>query len=315
MDNMPPQSHTFIYLISDTKNAKIAYVGKSNHPRRRLTQHHSSACNGPLRKWLRDIRSCGYEPRFKILEKVPLDGFGDRENYWMDHYRGLGYVLLNRVAGGGNSFGREFTPEQKQRQSEYAKRRWADPKHAENVRATVRSPLNRRKLAKIMREIWSDIETRERRVSTMRSAAVKSKLRNSITQLWKDPIYRAKIVATMQGRRHTKQWKSDMSSRMRTAWKNPPEAWKRFSDLMLGNQYAAKPRSPKEAARLRTLTLGRKADDAELKRRSGAAFLRHKRHPFSEQTRAKMAESARNWCKNNPDAAAAKAAKMRSARK
>jgi group I intron endonuclease len=104
LDN-PTSKSVFIYALIDPTTNEMHYIGKSKHPKRRLTDHMSLSQpqNEALIGWLRTLKESGLRPTLQILEEVPSDQWQDRECYWIAYYREHNAPLTNIDAGGLHS--------------------------------------------------------------------------------------------------------------------------------------------------------------------------------------------------------------------
>ena len=94
---------TIIYALTDPRNGKIRYVGKSNDTYLRLKSHMSEARrnSGTHRlNWLRQLLNLSLDPILTILEEVEDEDWQDRERYWIAYGRSVGWPLTNATAGG-----------------------------------------------------------------------------------------------------------------------------------------------------------------------------------------------------------------------
>jgi NUMOD3 motif-containing protein/GIY-YIG catalytic domain-containing protein len=93
--------NTFIYVLVDPSSQQVRYIGKSNHPVRRLQEH--LACktsNLHLTRWIKKLSAQGAQPSLSILEETPEECWQERECYWIAHFRALGAPLVNLDGGG-----------------------------------------------------------------------------------------------------------------------------------------------------------------------------------------------------------------------
>ncbi len=93
-----------IYALKDDAG-KIRYVGKANVATERLKSHirDSRRRNTPLYSWVRKCLSRGFMPEIEVLETCSVEGWEDRERYWIEHFRSIG-KLLNVADGGDEPF-------------------------------------------------------------------------------------------------------------------------------------------------------------------------------------------------------------------
>ncbi|MFC3833079.1 MULTISPECIES: GIY-YIG nuclease family protein [Deinococcus] len=97
---------TYIYSLSDPRTQEIRYIGKTDHSKRRLSQHISDTKDGPYKtNWIASLKKDALSPIMTILEEVE-EGWQERERFWIaalaPHSR-----LVNLTAGGE---GGSYTP-------------------------------------------------------------------------------------------------------------------------------------------------------------------------------------------------------------
>lgn len=94
--------HTFIYGLADPLSKKIHYVGKSDHPNKRLTQHLKDGKSKRTKKarWIRSLTSRRLTPDLVILEEVATSKWADAERRWIRTLRKSGHPLTNQAPGG-----------------------------------------------------------------------------------------------------------------------------------------------------------------------------------------------------------------------
>lgn len=91
----------YIYTLSDPRNNKVRYVGKTDNPKRRLAAHiiDKDVCHRT--NWIKQLTKNNLEPIMTIIEKVAKNqSWEDRERYWISHYRSIGCNLTNMTDGG-----------------------------------------------------------------------------------------------------------------------------------------------------------------------------------------------------------------------
>lgn len=96
-----PYDKIFIYALQDPITKEIRYIGKSNRPKERLMNQCNEHANTYRCHWIQSIVSKGKKPIQIILEE--LDGDSDwqeRERYWIQYGREIGWPLTNATSGG-----------------------------------------------------------------------------------------------------------------------------------------------------------------------------------------------------------------------
>jgi len=90
---------TFIYALQDPITKRIRYVGKSNEPKKRLTEHLLDKVSNTYKSnWINSLG--GKSPNLIILDEVPIIEWGFWESYYIDLCRSWGFNLTNLTNGG-----------------------------------------------------------------------------------------------------------------------------------------------------------------------------------------------------------------------
>ena len=93
---------TYIYKLSDPITGKIKYVGKSNDPKKRLSDHIYNCDRTITHKnnWVKSLLEKGERPILEILEVVDQSNWERHEIYWIEKLRDEGHDLTNMDKGG-----------------------------------------------------------------------------------------------------------------------------------------------------------------------------------------------------------------------
>jgi len=133
---------TFIYALIDPNTLETRYVGKSDHPKSRLSHHINDAktkTNCHRLAWINSLWKLNQKPILQILEEVSIDVWGEKENYWISQFDNL----TNMIDGG------KFCP-------------MSIPEIVEKMKATKKanpqqfSEKTRAKLSKSTQNRWND---------------------------------------------------------------------------------------------------------------------------------------------------------------
>jgi hypothetical protein len=89
---------TFIYALQDPNTNEIRYVGKSNEPSRRLSEHLLENTNTYKVNWIKSLGEV--HPNLITLDEVPMSEWGFWESYYIDLFRSWGFRLVNLTNGG-----------------------------------------------------------------------------------------------------------------------------------------------------------------------------------------------------------------------
>lgn len=85
-----------IYSLTDPRDGRVRYVGRSENPQRRLLGHLSCGDGSPgKRQWIRSLRADGQKPTIAVLETVPFKQAKDAERQWIERLVASGASLLN----------------------------------------------------------------------------------------------------------------------------------------------------------------------------------------------------------------------------
>ncbi len=100
--------NTFIYTLNDPDTLEVKYVGKSNIPRQRLTQHIWESKSGKSRtrkcNWIKSLISKGKRPILEIIMEIDVDEYPKWEEFAIKFYSDIGCKLTNSDSTGqGNT--------------------------------------------------------------------------------------------------------------------------------------------------------------------------------------------------------------------
>ena len=92
---------TFIYALKDPRNNEVRYIGKSNSPTLRLSQHvKDTKANKEKAEWIKELSDDGKLPIIEILEEVDLDKWQECEKKWISKGFENKWRLTNICMGG-----------------------------------------------------------------------------------------------------------------------------------------------------------------------------------------------------------------------
>lgn len=86
-----------IYSITNPIDNEVIYIGQTVNLKRRIAAHcytHKFIINKPLKAIMDSIFKVGLRPTFNIVDTVSSEPL-KAENKWINHYRDLGFNLLN----------------------------------------------------------------------------------------------------------------------------------------------------------------------------------------------------------------------------
>lgn len=120
------QTHTYIYALVCPLTNKVRYIGKSNNPVRRYTEHMDDNANTAKVRWLRKIKRHGLQPSLLILERCDRILWRERERYWISIGKQLGWPLTNGTDGGDGPSDEATKQRARQLLIQYLRRRQSD---------------------------------------------------------------------------------------------------------------------------------------------------------------------------------------------
>lgn len=93
--------NTYIYFLKDPRTGDVFYIGKSNAPKRRLSQHmQDENTNRQKARVIKSILQAGEHVILEVVEHVEYSQWGIREMFWIAYGREQGWPLTNIEPGG-----------------------------------------------------------------------------------------------------------------------------------------------------------------------------------------------------------------------
>lgn len=119
------ETKVYIYGLKDPRDFQIKYIGKTIDVDRRRKEHNQIHRNKKSKKnsWIIHLIKNGMQPIFEILEDCEETNWVEREVYWIQYYKDLGFDLKNMTLGGESNDGYVFTKEDRLKQSKAQKLR------------------------------------------------------------------------------------------------------------------------------------------------------------------------------------------------
>jgi len=93
-----------IYALVDPRSGEPCYIGKSNDPERRLTEHMKDARKQPETKkgqWLSELDDSGFRPDVEVIAEVPHSDWPSAEREHILSHQGQGWNLVNDLMNKG----------------------------------------------------------------------------------------------------------------------------------------------------------------------------------------------------------------------
>lgn len=90
-----------IYALKDPRTGLVCYIGQTNNPKLRLSQHlkdfNPLYCENPKRVWIKELWELGLKPVMVILEEVNSGQADEVEIKTIKKYFDAGFQLFNTV--------------------------------------------------------------------------------------------------------------------------------------------------------------------------------------------------------------------------
>lgn len=96
----------YIYGLSDPRDGRIRYVGKTNNIQRRLESHiyDMPGANPRKERWIQSLINKAMKPEIVILEECQEGEWQEREIYWIAEYKSIYSDITNLTSGGDSSW-------------------------------------------------------------------------------------------------------------------------------------------------------------------------------------------------------------------
>lgn len=218
----------YIYALADPRTSEVRYVGATNNPRRRYTDHLNENNRKEVYKhrWISGLRGIGMRPRMLILE----EGKGSRvepERWWIDYFRKQGARLTNLTIGGEGAPGYNPPSETRQRMSRSAKAR---QKPSAETRERIGAALRGRKRTPEVVAKAAAARTPHRWTEEERA-----RLSAAVTGFRHTDTARQKIRAAGMGRVHSQETRAAISAQHKGKTLSP-EHRKKLSEAKKGKR-------------------------------------------------------------------------------
>jgi hypothetical protein len=108
----------FIYTLSCPDTLIVRYVGKTKNIKLRLQSHIDYSRNTNRRRhvsdWIKSLLRLNKKPIITCIEETTDDLWVSREQFWIRHFRSLGFDLCNLTDGGESNYGYKYSNELKE---------------------------------------------------------------------------------------------------------------------------------------------------------------------------------------------------------
>lgn len=187
MDSIP--RFTYIYGLIDPRDNRLRYIGKSNNPRVRYSDHTTQPEDNHKGRWIKLLLRQGLKPTLIILDEVPFDDWQRYEYDWIEVFKPQ---LTNSKDGGIGCNPSEET-RAKQSAAKKGKQPWLGKKHSDEARAKQSERAKAR---------WERMTPEEQAESTKkRFAKPRLKPRKRTAPITDET--RKKLSASLIGNKHT----------------------------------------------------------------------------------------------------------------
>lgn len=197
---------TFIYALCEPGTRTVRYIGKSDKPKKRFTEHLRTSVTHetPLGGWLRSLISDGKKPTLVVLREVSCDQRKIAEERYIRLAKGCGIPLVNGNNGGGGVVG--GTPWSEVRRSAHKKNK---PRSAKQLAVIL--AVNARK---------KGVPLEPKHAAKISAAMIGEKnhffghkhTKETLAKMWypRSDEWRAAKSIAMTGHKHTEESKAKM---------------------------------------------------------------------------------------------------------
>jgi len=229
---------TFIYALLDPRTQVVRYIGKSDNPKRRLSQHlRSASWSSPFGihrlNWIRSLLREGVKPKLEIIDEVSQTEWQAVEAAYVIFYRDEeGCDLVNTQPGGigpGSGkdnpiFGRHHTLETRLKIGAAHKGRPKSAEQRANQSAATMGEKNPRfgkHLSEQTRLKISASNSGKKRSPETRAKISESKrgARHPLFGKQLCQLAREKALKAVTGKVHTAEQRANMSAAMTRYWR------------------------------------------------------------------------------------------------
>jgi len=131
----------YIYALCEPDGVTIRYVGKSKSPQNRFRGHIRNAGDHTYcSRWISSVVSSGKLPILMILEECSSDVWQEREQWWIESCRLIGFNLTNLTSGGAGFH--DLDPEIIERRSASMRGKKKSSNHAKKLGVVLHRDRN-----------------------------------------------------------------------------------------------------------------------------------------------------------------------------
>lgn len=164
-----------VYTLEDPRDGLVKYVGITNRPKIRFSEHLRENENNKKCAWIKKLKSLGLIPIFKEIDITDENNYKWVEMYWISQFKTWGFELKNMTEGGDGTFG--LIPWNKGLIGEFAHSEESKLKMSECRKENTSGEKNGffgKKHSTERKESWS-----EKRVGNKHTDETKNKIRKS----------------------------------------------------------------------------------------------------------------------------------------
>jgi hypothetical protein len=110
-----------IYVLTDPKDGRVRYVGRSMRAHKRLSGHVSESRKHPTKnhrtRWISSLLKVGLQPNLVFIQ-TGIGDWAEAERGWVAFFRALGCDLTNSTDGGDGTIGYTHSVEAREKMAE-----------------------------------------------------------------------------------------------------------------------------------------------------------------------------------------------------
>jgi hypothetical protein len=91
----------YVYTLCDPRTDEPHYVGATQNPKQRLSQHISGNSNENVQEWISELEDVGLEPEMSLIRVAPVDELSEVEREAISNLAEE-WELFNKKDGGYN---------------------------------------------------------------------------------------------------------------------------------------------------------------------------------------------------------------------
>ncbi len=92
----------YIYTLTDPIDGLVKYVGMTNNPKRRLSEHLIEKTLTKKNNWIKSLIKKNKKPIMDVIDEITDSNIEYWEKYWIAQFKAWGFKLKNDTEGGDN---------------------------------------------------------------------------------------------------------------------------------------------------------------------------------------------------------------------